>query len=88
VTDDPELRNYIGRKLARLEGERAVAESKRLEAAFDRLVREDLPFVNRATARLLGPAVDPVACAGPGHDDDPACAWTWAEWTRRFQRAR
>jgi tetratricopeptide (TPR) repeat protein len=88
VTDDQELRDYVGEKLARLKGERAFEASKLLEAAFERRVREDLPFIGRATARLLGPAVDPAACAGTGHDDDPACASTWAEWTRRFERAR
>jgi tetratricopeptide (TPR) repeat protein len=84
VTDDEELRVYILKKLARLKGERALEEGMRRNAAFDQLRHADLPFVKRDTALLLGPALDPWACAGPGHDAQPSCASSWAEWGRRF----
>ena len=88
VTDDEELRAYILKKLAHLKGERALEEGMRLNAAFTRLWRTELPFIRRDTALLLGPAPDPWACAGPGHDEQPSCAASWAEWARRFEAAR
>jgi hypothetical protein len=88
VTDDEELRGYILKKLARLKGERALEEDMRRNTAFNRQWRTELPFIRRETALLLGPAREPWACAGPGHDEQPSCAASWAEWARRFEATR
>jgi len=86
VTDDDELRRYVAQRLGQLKDERAVEARARFDKAFRELALRGLPFINRTTALVLGPPRSPAACAGQGHDDDPACAPSWLEWTRRTER--
>jgi hypothetical protein len=82
VSDDEALRERALAYLQRALGERSREE---LKARADRLRdawKADLPFVDLTTELIVGPPVDPAACAG-GVDVTPACAATWAVWRAR-----
>lgn len=83
VTDDPELQERLRRELGKLLSEEQKERSLDLEKKRIELWRRDLPFVPKSTMLLLGPPVEPARCAGPGHDHDPACAFTWRGWAER-----
>lgn len=88
VTDDPELKDRLLRELGKL----LSAEQKEISINLDKkridLWQRDLPFVGRGTMLLLGPPVEPARCAGPGHERDPACAFTWRAWAEREAPSR
>jgi hypothetical protein len=88
VTDDPELQERLRRELGKLLSE----EQKEISIGLDRklvdLWQRDLPFIPRGTMLVLGPPVEPARCAGPGHERDPACAFSWKSWAERHAPAR
>ena len=83
VTDDAELKERLLRELGKLLSEEQKETSINLEKKRVELWRRDLPFVSKSTMLLLGPPVEPARCAGPGHDGDPACAFSWRSWAER-----
>jgi hypothetical protein len=83
VTDDPELKERLFRELGKLLSEEQKEISINLEKKRVELWRRDLPFVSKSAMLLLGPPVEPARCAGPGHEGDPACAFTWRGWAER-----
>jgi hypothetical protein len=87
VTDDDELKEKIRKQLDAMLGERAEEAYKQRDRRFMELWRRDVPFVDKTTVLLLGPPIDPARCAGGQLRDDPACALTWKEWSRRIQSA-
>jgi len=84
VTDDPELRQYVEQKLARLLGERWAEGRLRVENAARDYALATLPALGRTSFAVLGPPYDGASCAGPERADEPRCATSWAEWARRF----
>lgn len=82
ASDDEEIRERVAGYLSRALGER---ESERRRARFDRLRNAwhaDLPFVDLTTELIVGPPLDPAACAG-AVDASAECAATWATWRAR-----
>lgn len=88
VTDDPELKDRLFRDLGKLLSEEQKEISITLEKKRVELWRRDLPFVPKSMMLLLGPPVEPARCAGPGHERDPACAFTWRSWAERHAPKR
>ncbi len=87
VTDEPELRERIQRRLDAIEGEEHRAREKRRDAAFMEMWRRDLPFVSKSAIFVLGPPRDPAYCAGPARFGVMGCAATWREWSESFGAA-
>lgn len=88
ATDDPELQERLRTELGKLLGEEQREVALGLDRKRSELWQRDLPFVGRSTMLLLGPPVEPARCAGPGHDRDPACAFTWRDWAAREAPSR
>jgi hypothetical protein len=88
VTDDPELQERLRRELGKLLSEEQKEVSIDLDRRLVDLWQRDLPFIPRPMMLLLGPPVEPARCAGPGHDRDPACAFTWRSWAERHAPTR
>ncbi|MDX6515516.1 MAG: hypothetical protein QOH73_1182 [Gaiellaceae bacterium] len=88
VTDDPELKDRLLRELGKLLSEEQKEISIDLDRKLVGLWKRDLPFVPRGTMLVLGPPVEPARCAGPGHERDPACAFTWRSWAERHAPSR
>lgn len=80
VTDDPEIERMSAGYLARFEVERDREQQQRRRDAFRAVWMGDMPFVSKDMMLVLGPRAETARCAGPGHDDDPACATTWRAW--------
>jgi hypothetical protein len=77
LTDDEKTRELIAYKLAQLHADDA-RERATLDVSFiEGIWRSRWPFVARGTALLLGPAPDPLVCAGPKGAHDPGCAMDW-----------
>jgi hypothetical protein len=83
VTDDEELREKLQTQLDALLGEEQAEAMRRQEAAFNRLWRDDLPFIDKTAVLVLGPPRDPRRCAGRKNSAKPECAATWREWAER-----
>jgi hypothetical protein len=81
VVDDPELRALIDYKLARLAGDEAQQATVERSKRFERLWRDDLPFVSRTAMASLGPRFDPFACARASVSATPApsCATSFRD---------
>jgi hypothetical protein len=88
VTDDPELQERLRRELGKLLSEEQKDISINLDRKLVDLWQRDLPIVPRAMMLVLGPPVEPARCAGPGHERDPACAFTWRDWAERHAPTR
>lgn len=88
VTDDPELQERLRRELGKLLSEEQKEISINLDRQLVDLWQRDLPFIPRGTMLVLGPPVEPARCAGPGHERDPACAFSWKSWAERHAPAR
>ena len=88
VTDDPELKDRLLHELGKLLSDEQKEISINLDKKRIDLWQRDLPFVGRGTMLLLGPPVEPARCAGPGHEREPACAFTWRAWAEREAPAR
>ncbi|MSP26392.1 MAG: hypothetical protein EXR75_14815 [Myxococcales bacterium] len=84
VTEDPELKTDIERRLRRLVGEAAAAKSLGRIAAMNERRKSELPWVSETTMWLLGPRPQPSRCAGPDHTELD-CAMTWREFGVRFE---
>jgi hypothetical protein len=63
VVDDPELQAMIDYKLGKLAGDEVKEATLDRSRRFERLWRDDLPFVSRTAMSALGPRFDPFACA-------------------------
>jgi hypothetical protein len=88
VTDDLELKDRLTRELGKLLSEEQKETSINLEKKRVELWRRDLPFASKSMMLLLGPPVEPARCAGPDHEGDPACAFTWRSWAERHAPKR
>jgi hypothetical protein len=88
VTDDPELKDRLRHELGKLLSDEQKEISLNLDKKRIDLWQRDLPFIGRSTMLLLGPPVEPARCAGPGHERDPACAFTWRAWAEREAPSR
>ena len=82
ATDDEELKADILQRLERLLAERDLDRYRNREQAFRENFRGALPFLSRDQALVMGPPPRPAQCAGG--DDDPRCATTWRQWSKRF----
>jgi hypothetical protein len=86
VTDDPEIeRRELGFLRKKLD-ERAADDTERRKALFRSAWMTDLPFVSKNKLLVIGPHVDPGACAGLEHAEAPECAPTWKSWARHADR--
>ena len=86
VTDDQELRDDIRMRLARLLRDREQDAHQQRDEGLTKAYLDELPFIGRNTANLLGPPPHPAACAG-ADAGEIYCATTWREWARRFDLA-
>jgi len=77
LTDDEKTREIIAIKLAQYHADDVRDRAKEDVGFIEKNWRSHWPFVKRGTALLLGPAPDPLACAGPKGAHDPACAMDW-----------
>ncbi len=77
LTDDEKTREIISIKLAQLHADDVRDRAKEDVGFIEKTWHSRWPFVARGTALLLGPAPDPLACAGPNGARDPACAMDW-----------
>jgi hypothetical protein len=77
LTEDPEEREQIARKLDQLEAtaEREAGEHdmRLVEARW----RKEYAFLRRDSYLLLGPITSPLACAGRASRNDPSCPRDW-----------
>jgi hypothetical protein len=80
VTDAPDVREDIGRRLGALEASRERDGVERSLRVIDERWRADYPFLSRASYLLLGPEPDALLCTGLGAPDRAACARGWAQW--------
>jgi hypothetical protein len=71
------VHDAIGRKLHELQANQYVEAANVAERAFEARRARELPFLTRDEYRLLGPRVDPLACAGFASGDDAKCARHW-----------
>jgi len=77
LTDDEQTRELISVKLAQLHADDVRERTQEDVGFIEKRWRTRWPFVARGTALLLGPAPDPLACAGPKNARDSACAMDW-----------
>jgi hypothetical protein len=75
--DDPEQRDEIARKLARLNAQAANETEAREMGVLYSMWKADWSFLTKTQLLLLGPMTDPAACAGPESADDTSCAHNW-----------
>jgi hypothetical protein len=87
VAEDPELRDSVQAHLDRLLGEKKDEAYRRVDAGVLATRHAELPQVSRPLYMLLGPPRDAAACAGSGHDHDPACAGSWRDWEALTEEA-
>ena len=88
VTDDPEIeRRELGFLRAKLD-EREADRAERRKGLFKKAWSSDLPFVSKNKLLVIGPHLDPLACAGAEHADLPECAATWKSWARYADRVQ
>jgi tetratricopeptide (TPR) repeat protein len=91
LTDDPQTRDEIAAKLARLEASARqtteVEEAQRAVRYVEGRWRRDYPFLTRGELLLLGPSVDTARCSGPDAAFDPACARDWDDAIRAASNA-
>src|SRR5258708_22677794 len=78
VTDSEELKAKVSRELESLREERTSERRARHDKAFNRMWRDDLPFVSRTGVLVVGPPYDPARCAGGRHGAE--CTRNWADW--------
>lgn len=77
LTDDAETREGIARKLGILQAADVRDRAAGDVAFIERIWRDRWPFVPRGLALLLGPAPNPLACAGANAARDAKCAIDW-----------
>jgi hypothetical protein len=83
VTDDPELKARLERELGKLLHEDRRERDLGLQQRFFDAWQREAPFLPRGMMLLFGPPVVAARCAGPGHEKDPRCAFTWRAWAER-----
>ena len=80
MVDDPELVELIDNKLRSLAGDEVQQAAQERARRFERVWRNDLPFVSRVAESALGPGFDPIACARTlGTEATLDCATTFRE---------
>ena len=77
LTDDEKTREIISMKLAQYHADDVRERAQEDVGFIEKRWRTRWPFVARGTALLLGPAPDPLACAGPKGARYAACAMDW-----------
>jgi tetratricopeptide (TPR) repeat protein len=86
VTDDPEIERVARAYLQKRLSSRAEEEQEARRSAFRARWKADLPFVNKDTMLVLGPAVDAAACAGTERALDTDCPSSWRDWGAALER--
>jgi hypothetical protein len=84
LANDEETRAEISAKLEVLQASREQDQAQQAIQSIERQWRRDLPFVTRGEYLLLGPLVEPAACAGPASEVTAGCASSWDEAIRRY----
>jgi hypothetical protein len=87
VAEDPELKESLQAHLLHLLGEQRDESFHRVDAKIIAQRRADLPQVSRTLYMLLGPPRDAAACAGPGHEEELACAPSFHAWEELLEQA-
>jgi hypothetical protein len=85
VTDDPELKDDIMRRLRRLMAEHELEAYRQRDESFERRYLGALPFITRDHALVVGPPPTPVECAGRANDHKATCAPSWRAWSDRME---
>lgn len=83
LTEDPELRDHVSRRLQQLAVNRQESRLMAQRRAFEELWRP-LSFVSRTQLRVIGPPRDTWRCAGPLREGLQAddCARDWVAWSK------
>jgi hypothetical protein len=71
------VHDAIGKRLAALEANGMRQAADAAARRIDERWQAELPFVSRDEYLMLGPAVDPLRCAGLQGADDAACERDW-----------
>jgi len=80
LTQDPSMaaiHDDIGRRLTALQANGMRQSADAAGRAINDRWHDELPFVSRDRYLMLGPAVDPLRCAGLEGADDPSCVRDW-----------
>jgi hypothetical protein len=89
ATENEEAREDILKRLVRLRAGRTASREFELSRNFNKLWQRDVPFAPRRTLSVLGPPVDPWACAGqPAASPELLCDRTWTAWSDHTLRAK
>jgi tetratricopeptide (TPR) repeat protein len=82
VSDDEAIRSYALEKLRRTLSEHEMDELQRRAQSLRDAWKGDLGYISLTSALVVGPPLDPSACAGTNRDK-PECASTWSAWRAR-----
>ena len=86
VTDDPEIERTELAFLRRKLDEREADDAERRKTLFRAAWMSNLPFVSKNKLLVIGPRLDPAACAGVARAEAPECAASWKSWARHADR--
>lgn len=89
VTQDPELRAELERRLAPLLGEETAEAWRARRTRFEAIWKEHYRDSSLTGVLIGGPPVAFASCAGgtaAPESESPSCATTWAQWTERVDR--
>ncbi|MEM9697149.1 MAG: hypothetical protein AAGA56_31740, partial [Myxococcota bacterium] len=95
ITEDPELRADIEKRLSMLRAQLArtddfveamqVDASRRRNRILSATLRDEAPFLRPAQALVMSPPLDPARCAGGARTNQASCATTWRSWDEIVQ---
>jgi hypothetical protein len=88
LTDDEQGKAWILAKLSQMEASSVRDEAESTQKAFDAERSKRAPFLKPQEFRILGPFIDPSACAGIEASLSSQCASTWDEAHKRRERER
>jgi hypothetical protein len=75
------IHEAIGKRLVDLQAKGVIDSADVAARAINDRWQREMPFVSRDRYILLGPLVDPLACAGLDAANDPACSRDWTTVT-------
>ena len=81
IVESEEAKEQIRVRLEALREGRQRSRQVVLSEAFDKLWREDLPFVSRPVLSVIGPSTNTWACAGPDRTEGERCERSWTAWS-------
>jgi hypothetical protein len=83
MTEDPELREHVLKKLRLLVRDRTESRLERQQKAFEQAWRK-MSFLTRTELRIIGPGPDTWKCAGtvPLGAASDRCDRDWSAWSR------